>query len=281
CSSLSASVSASPIQSATSGAVAMRWRMPESVASETARSSPPPGAIWVASSAPRMEMAWSTAWMRRLRSSRREKALEVMEGSRLPFSQLELDAAVAVARLGRVGRIERLELAEAGGDEPVGRHTVLDQELDHRGGAGRGQFPVVAVASGAGEGNGVGVAVDPEHPVDLGRNLALQCKDRAGELAHLLAAGLVDDLGAGREQHFRLEDEAVADDADVLAVGEDLAQAAEEVGAVAVELLHALGERHVQAATEIGDLGVGFAVAGLGDFERRFQRADLLAQRGD
>ena len=88
-------------------------------------------------------------------------------------------------------------------------------------------------------------------------------------------------LGADREQHFRLEDEAVADDADVLAVGQDLAQAAEEVGAVAVELLHALRQRDVEPLAEIGDLGVGLAVARLGSVERIFQRGDLLAQRGN
>ncbi len=84
---------------------------------------------------------------------------------------------------------------------------------------------------------------------------------RGGELLHLDPAGIgLIIVGARREQHFRLEDEAVADDADVLAVGQDLAQAAEEVGAVAVQLLHALRQRHVQAAAEIGDLGVGLAV---------------------
>ena len=62
---------------------------------------------------------------------------------------------------------------------------------------------------------------------------------------------------------------------------EDFAQPAEEVGAVAVELLHALRQRDVQAAAEIGDLGVGFAVARFGDVERILERADLLAQRGD
>ena len=52
---------------------------------------------------------------------------------------------------------------------------------------------------------------------------------------------------AGAEEHLGLEHEAVADDADVRAVAEDLAQAAEEVRAVARELLHPLGQRHVEA----------------------------------
>ena len=75
------------------------------------------------------------------------------------------------------------------------------------------------------------------------------------------------------KQHFRLEDEAVADDADVLAVGEDFAQPAEEVRPVAVEFLHALRQRDIQAAAEIGDLGVGFAVARFGHVERILERA--------
>ena len=49
------------------------------------------------------------------------------------------------------------------------------------------------------------------------------------------------------EKDLRLEDEAVADDADVGPLAEDLAQAAEEVRAVARELLHALGAANAKA----------------------------------
>ena len=51
----------------------------------------------------------------------------------------------------------------------------------------------------------------------------------------------IDDGLAGVEQHFGLEDEAVADDADVGAALEDFAQAAEEVGAVAAQVLRRAG----------------------------------------
>ena len=94
-------------------------------------------------------------------------------------------------------------------------------------------------------------------------------------------AGVVDLVCARREQHFRLEHETVADDADVLAIGQDFAQPAEEIRPVAVELLHALRQRDVQAPAEVGDLGVGFAVACFRGVERLFERADLLAQRRD
>ena len=94
-------------------------------------------------------------------------------------------------------------------------------------------------------------------------------------------SGRVDVGGARGKQHLRLEDEAVADDADVLAVGEDLAQPPEEVGAVAVEFLHPLGKRHVQPLAEIGDLGVGFLVALFRGVERVLERGDLPAQRRD
>ena len=66
---------------------------------------------------------------------------------------------------------------------------------------------------------------------------------------------------AGGKQHFRLEHEAVADDAHVLAVAEDLAQAAEEIGAVARQLLHPLRQRHVEPGAEIGDAGLAVLVA--------------------
>ena len=78
---------------------------------------------------------------------------------------------------------------------------------------------------------------------------------------------------AGVEEHFRLEHEAVADDADVGPVAEDRAQPAEEVGAVARQFLHALRQRHVEPLAEIGDAGLRFLVALLGGVERLFERA--------
>ncbi len=64
-------------------------------------------------------------------------------------------------------------------------------------------------------------------------------------------------------------------------VGQDFAQPPEEVGAVAVEFLHPLRQRHVEPLAEVGDLGLALAVAVLGSVERILQRADLPAQRRD
>ena len=56
------------------------------------------------------------------------------------------------------------------------------------------------------------------------------------------------------EQHVGGKHEAVADDVEVRAGAEHLAQLAEEIGAVARKLLHLLGKRDVQPLPEIGDL---------------------------
>ena len=143
------------------------------------------------------------------------------------------------------------------------------------------KLPIVAIAAGAGKRPVVGVAVDAQHPVDLRRNFLLQLDQRLRQLRHLGAAGIVDVRRTDRKQHLGLEDEAVADDADVFAVGKDFAQPPEEIGAVAVEFLDTLGQRDVETPAEIGDLGVGLAVARFRDVQRVLQRADLLAQGRD
>ena len=84
---------------------------------------------------------------------------------------------------------------------------------------------------------------------------------------------------AGVEEQFGLEHEAVADDADVRPVAENFAQAAEEVGAVARQFLHALRQREIEPLAEIGDPGLRFLVLLLGDIERAFERGELAAQR--
>ena len=64
-------------------------------------------------------------------------------------------------------------------------------------------------------------------------------------------------LGAAhREQHLALEHEPVADDLDPRPVGQHLAQLAEELAAIALQLLHLGRQRHVQLLAEIGDLRV-------------------------
>ena len=90
-----------------------------------------------------------------------------------------------------------------------------------------------AVAMGAGR-----CGRRPHDPVDVRRDLPLEFDEGRGDAVEL-AAGLAPQRRlAAWKKHLRLEDEAVADDAHVLPVAEDLAQAPEEVGAVAGELLH-------------------------------------------
>ena len=89
---------------------------------------------------------------------------------------------------------------------------------------------------------------------------------RVAEVARLMAdAGLIVEFGAafrfehgltGIEKDFGLEDETVADDADIRPFAEDGAQSSEEVGAIARQFLHALSERGVEPLAEIGDAGL-------------------------
>ncbi len=94
--------------------------------------------------------------------------------------------------------------------------------------------------------------------------------------------GGVGQIGAARrEQHLRLEHEAVADDVDIRLVAENRAQPAKEFGAIAGELLDLVGQSDIELLAEVGDLALlGFDL-GLGDVERCRQRRQLLAQRGD
>ncbi len=78
------------------------------------------------------------------------------------------------------------------------------------------------------------MAVDAQHPGDLARNLLFefeQCGGKPVELGEAL--GLVQSGPAGVEEHFRLEHEAVADDADVGPIAENDPQPPEEIGTVA------------------------------------------------
>src|SRR6185312_15805247 len=83
------------------------------------------------------------------------------------------------------------------------------------------------------------------------------------------------------EEHLRLEDEAVADDADIRTIAENVAQLAEEIRAVARQFLHALRQRDVQTLAEVGDVQLRVLLLFLGDIERAFERGDLAAQRAD
>ena len=125
------------------------------------------------------------------------------------------------------------------------------------------------------------MAVDPQHPGDLARDLLVELDQRGGELVEFGAAFRQQQRLAGVEEHFGLEHEAVADDADVRPVAEDGAQAAEEFRAVARQFLHALRQRDVEPLAEIGDAALRFLVALLGGIERLFERGELAAQRAD
>ena len=48
------------------------------------------------------------------------------------LGQLQLDAAVAIARLIRVGDIKRLKFAKSGCHQSIRRNSLIDQKLDHR-----------------------------------------------------------------------------------------------------------------------------------------------------
>ena len=117
------------------------------------------------------------------------------------------------------------------------------------------------------------MAVDAQHPGDVGGNLPVEFDQHGRELVELGAAFGLEHRLAGIEEHFRLEHEAVADDADVRPLAEDRAQPPEKVRAVARQFLHALRQRDIEPLAEIGDAALRFAVALLGGVERVFQRA--------
>ncbi len=126
----------------------------------------------------------------------------------------------------------------------------------------------------------VGVAVDAQHPGDVGRDLPLELGERGRDLVDLAPPFRPQHRLAGVEQHFRLQHEAVAHFLDVGTIAEDQAQAAEEIRAVALQLLHLLGERDVEALAEVGNLRLGFLVLLLADVERRFERRQLILWTG-
>src|SRR5262249_29828942 len=92
--------------------------------------------------------------------------------------------------------------------------------------------------------------------------------------------GSVGEIGASlREQHFGLEYEAVANDANVRAVAKDLAQPAEKLRPVTSQLLDLVHQGKVQALAEFDDLTLLLFDLGFRDIERRVDVRQLLAQR--
>ena len=123
------------------------------------------------------------------------------------------------------------------------------------------------------------MAIHAQHPVDLRRNLLGEIEQRDSQLLHLRLPFRVEFVAAGGEEHFGLEDEPVADDADVFAVRQDFAQPPEEIGAITVQFLHPLRQRDIETATEIGDLDLRRGILGFRGLKRGFDRGDLRSQR--
>ena len=109
--------------------------------------------------------------------------------------------------------------------------------------------------------------VYPQHPRDILGNLALKFEHRVGEHVQLVQTSPTDFVGTRGKKHFRLEHETVADDADIWPLAEDFAQAPEKVRTISRKFLNPLSQRDVQAAAEIGNLGLAFTVSCLGGFQ--------------
>src|ERR1700727_2107007 len=125
----------------------------------------------------------------------------------------------------------------------------------------------------------VGMAVDAQDPGNVRRYLTFEIDDRSAEIVQRLMTGGAD-LGFARiEQDRGFEDETVADHPDARPRAKDLAQAAEEIGAIARQFLHLLRQRGVQPGAEIGDLGLRVLARRLGSRERVLDRRQLAAQR--
>src|SRR6516165_640911 len=193
---------------------------------------------------------------------------------------LQLDSPIAPIGVLAVARVERLEFTKARGGEAVGRDTFRNEILYDRDGARRRQLPI------GGKGGRldlalVGMAIDPHHPRNFRRNLMLEVDERGGQPIELRAPRRIEARLSRIEQDFRLEDEAVADDSHAGPVAENLAQAAEDIGTVAGKLLNLLRQRHIEPGTEIGNLGLRFAVAVFGGCQGILDRGKLAAQGGD
>ena len=87
------------------------------------------------------------------------------------------------------------------------------------------------------------MTVDAQHPENFGGDLAFQFDDCGCNLIELGAAGRLQIGPAGVEEYFRLQDETIADDADVGTVAENFPELTEKIRAVARQLLNVLGER--------------------------------------
>ena len=182
--------------------------------------------------------------------------------------------------VGAVG-VDRLELAEAGGDQPLRRDAPARSDIARP----RSRAPPTGPSwcgTAAGDRPHVGVAVDAQHPGDLLRESCWSSSISAAAILSSSArpSGLstawpvsknTSDWNTKRSPTTRISGR----------LPRMARSRAEEVGAVARQLLHALGQRDVEPLAEIGDARLRILVALLRDVERRFERAELAPQRGD
>src|SRR5262249_46163541 len=154
-----------------------------------------------------------------------------------PLRQLQLDAAVATKGFPGLFGIDRLELAQAPRDQPLRGYAPGGEGFNYPDRGPRPQPPVFPEIR-AGDAPPPSMAVDAQHPGDLARNLLFEFEQRDGEPVEFgETLGLVERRPGGVEEHFRLEHEAIADDADVGSIAENHPQPPEEVGTVAREFL--------------------------------------------
>src|ERR1700738_4858568 len=127
----------------------------------------------------------------------------------------------------------------------------------------------------------VGMPVHAQYPVDVRRDLGRDLLQRSDHRRKLLLR-IIAELGASRrEQHLRLEHEAVADNPDIRAIAEDLAQSAEELRTIAGELLDFVDERQIKPLAELDNLPLLVLDLGFGGIESSRDARELIAQRSD
>jgi len=168
--------------------------------------------------------------------------------------QLQLNAPVAAECLfGAIG-IDRLEFPETGGDQDAGRRdSPPDHVLHDRDGARGREVPLVRKVApvvgriSCGRRRGSTQAISPGICFSSSVSALAACRARRGppDAARL----------PGVEEHFRLEHKAVTHDAHVGTIAQDGAQPAEEVRAIARELLHPLRQRDIQPLAKVGNGG--------------------------
>ena len=104
------------------------------------------------------------------------------------------------------------------------------------------------------------MAVNAQHPGKIGGDLFFQLEQGVGDLVELGPAFRLEIRLAGIEEDLGLQDETVPDDTDVGAIAEDFTQLAEEIRAVALEFVDALGQCEVEPLAQFGDAALGILV---------------------